>query len=308
MTQKTHGIAPSSLPSTVFTLVLSLLVAFVAWPVAGQLSYAVVGAIFGAMLLCRLLLPGSSLFSLSIANLVAVYACFFTIILDSHFRAIAPALQMTGFAAPLLAFFLGALLQRRTLRRIIRERVNPAPADFAHSLLWLLLMAIIGIAAMLYASSERSPNELALAFASAMGLSALLAGIASRDITLFLLDTGLLFKDFFQRGALLVAPMFAFFTLYSVTVLLFALVFTSIDHISKHPHFRIMGELRPIAFAESLYFSLITMATVGYGDIIPETNLVRMLSAAEVLCGIALLLFGFNEVLHYTRRQEPPKK
>lgn len=36
----------------------------------------------------------------------------------------------------------------------------------------------------------------------------------------------------------------------------------------------------------ALYFSLITLATVGYGDIVPVAGVVRMLAAIEAIVGI----------------------
>ena len=43
----------------------------------------------------------------------------------------------------------------------------------------------------------------------------------------------------------------------------------------------------------ALYFSLITLATVGYGDIVPVAGVVRMLAAMEAIVGmfyVALLI------------------
>ena len=54
-------------------------------------------------------------------------------------------------------------------------------------------------------------------------------------------------------------------------------------------------------FSESIYFSINTISTVGYGDIIPYSNLARVLSSLEVFCGIMLLLFGVSELLEYAR-------
>ena len=61
------------------------------------------------------------------------------------------------------------------------------------------------------------------------------------------------------------------------------------------------GALRGLSFSESIYFSINTISTVGYGDIIPYSNLARLLSSLEVFCGIMLLLFGVSELLEYAR-------
>jgi hypothetical protein len=54
--------------------------------------------------------------------------------------------------------------------------------------------------------------------------------------------------------------------------------------------------------ADYLYFSLITLTTVGYGDLVASTNLGRMLSATEGLTGqlylvtvVALLVSNLNQ-------------
>ena len=61
------------------------------------------------------------------------------------------------------------------------------------------------------------------------------------------------------------------------------------------------GALRGLSFSESIYFSIGTISTVGYGDIIPYSNLARILSSLEVFCGIMLLMFGVSELLEYAR-------
>src|SRR6185369_4679053 len=63
--------------------------------------------------------------------------------------------------------------------------------------------------------------------------------------------------------------------------------------------------LRGLSFSESIYFSINTISTVGYGDIIPYSNLARLLSSLEVFCGIMLLLFGVSELLEYAREHRP---
>ena len=107
---------------------------------------------------------------------------------------------------------------------------------------------------------------------------------------------------------------FAFLTFYSVLVIVFAALYRILSSISSVPDFVVAGQPREISFVESLYFSVITMATVGYGDITPLSDLARLVAAVQVVVGILLLLFGFSEILSYTRdrgrrsyhRQERP--
>jgi hypothetical protein len=47
-------------------------------------------------------------------------------------------------------------------------------------------------------------------------------------------------------------------------------------------------------FADCLYFSTITLATVGYGDISPRSGWAKMASALEALMGVALLVVALG--------------
>lgn len=57
-------------------------------------------------------------------------------------------------------------------------------------------------------------------------------------------------------------------------------------------HF-IMG-LNPI---DSLYYTIITMATVGYGDLTPHTGIQKIFATTLALGGVALLAYAFNVML-----------
>ncbi|XP_062007619.1 two-pore potassium channel 5-like [Rosa rugosa] len=46
---------------------------------------------------------------------------------------------------------------------------------------------------------------------------------------------------------------------------------------------------------DALYFCIVTMCTIGYGDIAPETPLAKVFSCVSVLVGFG---FGFIDILH----------
>ena len=57
-------------------------------------------------------------------------------------------------------------------------------------------------------------------------------------------------------------------------------------------HF-IMG----LNFVDSVYYSVITMATVGYGDFLPQTGIQKIFATTLALAGVALLAYVFNVIL-----------
>jgi hypothetical protein len=71
------------------------------------------------------------------------------------------------------------------------------------------------------------------------------------------------------------------------------------------PHFpdgfRFAAELGPPAdqqsFIDALYMSLVTLGTIGYGDISPATDLLRLLVPLEALVGFALLTASVSWLL-----------
>jgi putative Mn2+ efflux pump MntP len=45
---------------------------------------------------------------------------------------------------------------------------------------------------------------------------------------------------------------------------------------------------------DAIYFSVVTMTTVGYGDILPVGHLARWLCVAEIVSGVILLVIGVS--------------
>ncbi|MGB0572986.1 MAG: potassium channel family protein [Alphaproteobacteria bacterium] len=64
------------------------------------------------------------------------------------------------------------------------------------------------------------------------------------------------------------------------------------------------GARSAISFSDGLYFSLITMSAVGYGDMMSAGEAVRVVTAIEVMLGILLFLFGFAEIMRYVREAD----
>ena len=166
---------------------------------------------------------------------------------------------------------------------------------------WLVPVFFVGAVVILLSRSVGTVANMDMVFVGAMAIIGLIVLTVSRDVAIFLVDAGLLFEEFFSRVSRLVIPAFAFVTFYSLIVILFASAYRLISVYTPERHFNVGGSLRGLSFSESIYFSIGTISTVGYGDILPYSNLARVLSSLEVFCGIMLLIFGVSELLEYAR-------
>lgn len=287
---------------------LLALVALLLGIAEGYLAVAMIAAVIVVLGLFRFLLRSSRAFAFALANLIGTYACVFLFFVESNFEEVGAGALSAGFLMPLASFLAGSLWRRRDIERVILSGHFSDERRFARVLLWLVPVFGIGTVTFLVPHGPGAQEAQLLALFGAMALISAVVFAVSHDVAVFLLDTGLLFEEFFGRIARLVIPAFAFLTFYSLLVILFASVYT-IGNSLGAPNFRVAGSLRALTFPESLYFSLTTLSTVGYGDISPASNLARFITAIEIVCGVLLLLFGFNEIFSFAqerrRRRHP---
>jgi voltage-gated potassium channel len=95
----------------------------------------------------------------------------------------------------------------------------------------------------------------------------------------------------------LVRPLMAFVTFYALLVVVFACLYRIADLTARTPQFSLHAAPARISFVDALYYSVATITTLGFGDIAPASNLVRAITAIEVVSGILMLLFGFSEIM-----------
>ena len=57
------------------------------------------------------------------------------------------------------------------------------------------------------------------------------------------------------------------------------------------------------SWVDSLYFSVVAVTTVGFGDLVPTTDAAKLFTVAYVLAGIAVLGLFLNERLRRGRRR-----
>jgi voltage-gated potassium channel len=287
----------------VFTILLLGLIALAITEVGTVVllgMFAIVAAAVGSI---YVLFPGSNFFAISLTNFLGVYACMFVYFKQTNFPLTESWAMQVGFTLPVVAFMAGAAARRENIRHVVYARDVRGRRRFGLAFRWLF--PVFGIGALTYlVPSHVSETAMSNAvFLAAMAGIAIVVVFASVDIATFLLDSGLLFEEFFQETARLLLPAFAFFTFYSLVVIIFGCIYRILDRFTVAPQFTVGGAPHEISFADALYFSIITVSTVGYGDVAPLGETVRVIVAIQILVGVVLLLFGFSEILVYTRER-----
>ncbi len=93
----------------------------------------------------------------------------------------------------------------------------------------------------------------------------------------------------------------------AVTICGYASLYYDYSRIDNHAFTLTVGELR-LDVVESVYFSLVTFATVGYGDIAPKATLARALVSCEIVTSLTTLIFliwSYSLSPAYVPPQEP---
>lgn len=244
----------------------------------------------------------SAFFNVILANVITIYLCFFSYFVESLFQDISPWFIIGGFLLPLAGFLGGAVFRKSEIKDIIESQTYINEAKFIRSFLWLLPIGMVGIFAfILHQSHDETPFNLGLYFIGEMSVISTIAFFASRDLTLMLIDTGFLFGDFFEGNKRMIKPLFAFFTFYSMAVIIFGGIYKVMEHLSRVQHFAIHGEPRDLSFIEALYFSIVTLSTTGYGDIVPLTNAVRIVVGVQTFLGAMLFFFGVHAIIAHDK-------
>ncbi len=256
-----------------------------------------------------LVFPGSRFFAIALANYITAYFCVFGFFVEVNFPGAPEWSAVLAFVLPLAGFIGGSLLERRSIRSIIADDRLRRRESLPRLLAWLAPVMVVGATTFAVPGLAESPLQEGVALVGAMVAVTVFVILATRTICVFLIDTGLLFEDFFQRMGSVAVPVFAFVTFYSMIVIVFAAIYRIIDRLSARPPFVLDGVPASIDFLDALYFSVITLSTVGYGDIAPAGQLVRVIASVEIVLGVLLLLFGFAEIRRFSlEHPERPKR
>lgn len=287
------------------TVFLLTLIALSVEEIGGYFFVLMFAVVVGSVIAIHLLFDSSVFFSLSLANFISVYTCVFIFFTLTNFQNVPAWVAYVGYTFPLVAFVGGAALRRSDIQSIVTAHRVREERHFGRVLRWLVpifIVAILTFVARKWFEGSEAETVLLLAFMGAIGATLF---FASHDVATFMLDTGILFEEFFRRVSELLVPAFAFLTFYSMLVIVFACVYRIADRFSAEPQFHILGRTVELSFPDALYFSLITVSTVGYGEIVPISNGIKMVVSMQIVIGVLLLLFGFYELIHYTRGRTP---
>tara|TARA_R110002110_G_scaffold414147_1_gene643229 strand:+ start:89596 stop:90546 length:951 start_codon:yes stop_codon:yes gene_type:complete len=287
-----------------FSALIVLLVAVGVTDFLGTLTIIILASVFSAAGLFLWMFPGSRFFVLAFANSLAIYTSVYSFLQLTNFEGAAPWAIAVGYLLPMFVFLAAVALKRDEIQQLSRDEELLRESLSGRKFVWIAPVFVIAAATFALPRLSLDSETLSLVLVGSMALVAIFVAGVSRQISLFLIDTGLLFDQFFVRTGRLFRPAFAFFTLYSFIVIVFAMIFRIMDRLATEPAFLVEGVRTTISFSDSLYFSLITMSTVGYGDITPAAEAVRVVAAIEVILGILLFLFGFAEIMRYVREAD----
>ena len=296
-----HRVDRHWLRAVLFTLVL---IGLVAAGIGADFAVAAVvlvicGLGFGFF---YLIFPGGSHFGVTVANALAVYVCVFVYFRDANFGGASESASMLAVALPVTGFLIGCFARRRRVAASIHARRSHDVVHLPRLDRWIPMLAVVGAASFALPKFDVTDAAQGQILVGAMTIIAATVAYAARDVVVLLIDIALVFESVTVRLDRLLMPVMAFLTFYSLLVVVFACLYRIADLTLATPAFVVLGHPAHISFADALYFSVITIATVGYGDITPLGPLVRGLASVEVVLGLLLLLFGFSEIMRTSRR------
>ena len=254
-----------------------------------------------------LLFPGGAHFGMTVANFLAIYACLFEFFRDANFPRAPRGFALGAVALPVAGFLVGCMMRRRQVFSIIQARRIRELERLPRLTGWLLGAFAVGAASFGLPRLELDPFAQGIALLVAMAIVTLFVMASVRDVVLVMIDIAMVFEGVAARLDRLVRPMMAFVTFYALLVVVFGCLYRIADLTTQVPQFALHAEPARISFVDSLYYSVATITTLGFGDIAPTSSLVRALTGLEVVSGVLMLLFGFSEIMRSAGPDSDPR-
>lgn len=289
-------------------VVLMLLVAGAIADRGGWLPWTVPGLSAAAMGVLYLAFPHGAQFSLGAATGLAMYACLYVVMGRAAFPAAPDWALVIAHALPILVFVAVCLLQRDRLRRYAQQGVRTADlahlGDFSR---WLVVAAVVGVISLSSPINRMAPEAQGFALIAAMAVIAVISVTAVDDVVRLLVDMAVIFRTVTRRMEHLIVPMAAYTSLWSLLAVVFGCLYRIADGLSREHLFQGPNGPTHIGFSDALHFSVVTLTTVGYGDINPIDDGIRLLASIQMLLAQLLLLFGFVEIMRNVQEEAPPR-
>jgi hypothetical protein len=292
---------PGWLRAMGFTLGLSAVVAWGVGDAGWAFPVAVIGAAAVGLGTVFWLFPRGLHFAFGMAAGLAIYATLFVVLGGAQFPDALAWSRALGFLLPIMAFLAMAFRHRRALAAVTERQAAHELDHLPHASRWLLSASGVAVACFALPINRLPPDLQSLALVAAMALVAAIAAVAVRDVMRLMVDVSLIVREIGERVRFLVVPAVAFLLMYALLVVGFASAYRIADGLSVHPLFNGPDGPIRITYADSLHFSVATLSTVGYGDIQPRDDGIRVLASLEVVAGQLLLLFGVAEILRARR-------
>jgi hypothetical protein len=290
------------LRSTGMTLGFGLLVAGGVADQDAPFPFLVIGVAALGLGTLYLLFPHGAHAAFGISAGLAVYACLFTVMGRAAFPGAPAWSRAAAFLMPVAAF-LAAVWWRRGRLRLVAEADRPfdprSPA--AHGALADPGMVDRRLLSLALPVNRLPVAEQGAALLGAMAVISVVVAASVGGVVRLLTDMALITQELAGRAGRVLVPMIAFLAMYVMLMVVFACFYRIAQGLSLVPLFHSPQGPVVLSFPDALYFSLVTQATVGYGDLTPQDEGIRLLTSVQVVAGQVLLLFGFAEIMR-TRR------
>jgi hypothetical protein len=251
--------------------------------------------------------PQGLLFALGLANGLAIYVCLFVVIGRAAFPGAPDWSRSVGFLLPVLAFVMACVVQRRELEAAASAEHGAELRHFPRILRWMVQMSVIGALSLSLPINRAEAGWQATLLLAAMAVLAVLTASSVRPIIRLLVDVSAIMRQVGRRVQVLAVPIATYVSLFALLAVAFGCVYRIAAGFSERHIFILRGQPTEISFSDALHFSIVTLSTVGYGDIQPMDDGIRLLAAIQMILGQLLLLFGFAEIMrsHASDRPAP---
>lgn len=260
-------------------------------------------SVVAVVLVVRKCLPSAPFITTTLAVGIPVYMCLYALIAIEAFEGGNALLAYIGCLLPLITFSWSVWRNRDALNhQLIHRRVEARL--LARGIVWVLLAgSMISIAGEIALEGKESTFH---AYSLLAGMAAVAVGVTLviGDLVVLLAVTGHLFKKFVGRMVKRAVPVFSFLLVYIFLTMIFGALYSLLDEISGRPHFALNGTQQALGLADAIYFSIVTISTIGYGDIVATTSAARTLASLEIIAGVVLFLFAFAEIASYDPEAE----